>query len=175
MSLVSFSLGFVSWNIEGLRETKLIVSLGASLLITCECLLYFLCNQISDDGEAFICQPNKAKTSPVKIESNGIYRSASISSKSTESEHAQSPPTSSLLSNISKGKDDTLAQAFPNVTPLSLLLKDSEKKDKVVEYSLERIPLVHRGQRIFTDTKSRGFAVLQVASKEGFVLPTFYM
>jgi len=106
----------------------------------------------------------------VKVESNRTYRSSSISSKSPESKLAQSPPTSPLLSNISKDKDETLAQAFPNTTPLSLLVKDKEKKETVVEYSLERIPLVHRGQRVFTDSKSRGFAVLQVASNEGCVL-----
>ena len=130
---------------------------------------YSLCNQIADDGEAFICQPNKAKSSPVKVESR-TYRSSSISSKSPESKLAQTPSTSSVLSNISKDKDETLALAFPNTTPLSLLVKDKEKKDTVVEYSLERIPLVHHGQHVFTDSKSRGFAVLQVASNEGCVL-----
>ena len=131
---------------------------------------YSISNQIADDGDAFICHPNRAKSSPVKIESNRICRSSSVSPRSTDSKLAQSPPSSSMFGNTSKDKDGTLAQAFPNTTPLSLLLKDQEKKDAVVEYWLERIPLVHRGQRVFTDSKSRGFAVLQVPSNEGCVL-----
>ena len=125
---------------------------------------------IADDGEAFFCQPYKAKSSPVKIESNRIHCSSSIFSKSPESKLAQSPPISSLLSNISRDKDETNLQAFPNTSPLNVLVKDKEKKDVIVEYCLERIPLVHRGQRVFTDSKSRGFAVLQVASNEGCVI-----
>ncbi|XP_078373752.1 inhibitor of Bruton tyrosine kinase-like isoform X1 [Oculina patagonica] len=121
---------------------------------------------VSDDGEAFVCQPKTTKSSPLKTDSNRISRSPSIS-KSTESTLAQSPPTFSPLSYISKEKDETLAHSFPNTTPLSLLVKDKAKKDTVVEYCLERIPLVHRGRQIFTDSKSRGFAVLQVASVEG--------
>ena len=133
--------------------------------------IYSIYNQIADDGEAFICQPNRAKSSPVKIESNRICRSSSVSPRSAESKLAQSPPSSSLLGNISKDKDETLTQAFLNTTPLSLLLKEEEsKKDTVVEYWLERIPLVHRGHRVFTDSKCRGFSVLQVASNEGCVL-----
>lgn len=130
--------------------------------------LFYIC--IADDGEAFFCQPHKAKSSPVKIESNRMHRSSSISSKSPESKLAQSPPTSSLLSNTSKDKDEASVQAFPNTSPVSVLVKDKEKKDVVVEYCLERIPVVHRGQRVCTDSKSRGFAVLQVASNEGYVL-----
>ncbi|KAJ7388445.1 hypothetical protein OS493_037607, partial [Desmophyllum pertusum] len=122
---------------------------------------------VSDDGEAFICQPNRTKSSPVKTDSNRSCRSSSISSKSTESTLAQSPPTSSPLSDITKEKDETLSRSFPNTTPLSALAKDKVKTDAVLEYCLERIALIHRGQRIFTDSKSRGFAVLQVASKEG--------
>ena len=130
--------------------------------------LFYIC--IADDGEAFICQPNKAKSSPVKIESNRIHHSSSISPKSSESKLAESPPTSSLLSIISQDKEETNVQAFPNTSSLSVLVKDKEKKVAIVEYCLERIPLVHRGQRVFTDSKSRGFAVLQVASNEGYVL-----
>ena len=132
--------------------------------------LFSLLYRIADDGEAFICQPYKAKSSPLKIESNRIYRSCSISPKSPESNLAQSPPSSSLLSNISKDKDETHVQSFPNTSLLSVLVKDKEKKDAIVDYCLERIPLVHRGQRVFTDSKSRGFAVLQVASNEGYML-----
>ncbi|CAH3121307.1 unnamed protein product [Pocillopora meandrina] len=68
---------------------------------------------------------------------------------------------------ILKEKDEALSQSFPSTTPLSCLAKEKAKKDTFVEYNLERIPLIHRGQQIFTDSKSRGCAVLQVSSREG--------
>ena len=104
----------------------------------------------------------------MKTESNRICRASSVSPRSAESKLAQSP-SSPLLGNISKDKDETLAHAFLNSTPLSLLLKDKEKKNPVIEYWLERIPFVYRGQRVFTDSKCRGFTVLQVASNDGCV------
>ena len=76
---------------------------------------------------------------------------------------------SSPLGNIGKEKDDPLASF--NSTPLSLLEEESRKV--VVGYNLERIPFIHRGLRIFTDSKSRGFAALQIAAKEGYVYTRF--
>lgn len=120
----------------------------------------------SGNGEAFICQPSGTKLSPIKADSKKTNRSSSISPKTTESTLAQSPPTFSPFSNSAKEKGDTFAQSPPNTTPLSLLAKGEPKRD-VVEYCLERIPFIHRGLRVFTDSKSRGFALLQIAAKEG--------
>ncbi|XP_048577771.1 inhibitor of Bruton tyrosine kinase isoform X2 [Nematostella vectensis] len=47
-----------------------------------------------------------------------------------------------------------------SLTQLGLLMGDWNRKD-FIGYHAERIPMVHRGMRIFTDAKSKGFAVLQ--------------
>lgn len=95
-------------------------------------------------------------------------RCTSTSSSTAECTLAHSPPTPSPLNNIVKDRDDELVQSSFNSSVLSLLAEETSKKD-VVEYCLERIPFIHRGLRVFTDSKSRGFAVLQVSSKEGYV------
>lgn len=124
---------------------------------------------VSDDGEAFICQPSGAKPIPSKTNTHKMCWSPPNSFEGKAgSMLAQSPPLSSPITNmILKEKDEALSQSFPSTTPLSCLAKEKAKKDTFVEYNLERIPLIHRGQQIFTDSKSRGCAVLQVSSREG--------
>lgn len=124
---------------------------------------------VSDDGEAFICQPSGAKPILLKTSTHKICRSPPNSSEfSTGNTIAQSPTMSSPLINmILKEKDEKLSHSFPSTTSLGCLAEEKAKKDIFVEYNLERIPLIHHGQQIFTDSKSRGCAVLQVSSREG--------
>ena len=121
----------------------------------------------SDDGEAFVCQPGEMNFSPPKVASR---RKPSVSSTSSDTALAQSPPNTPPLSNLSDDKDTctTLTKSFSDSSLLRLLVKENCKKE-ALWYCLERIPFIHRGLRVFTDSKSKGFAVLQISAKEGYV------
>ena len=120
---------------------------------------------ISDRGEAFTCLPEQTKPSLLKADAKKRKRTSSISQKTSESTLAHSPPlSSSPLRNFTKEKDHAHAPASSSV--LSLLAEEESKKD-VLRFRLERIPYIHRGLRVFTDNKSRGFAALQISPKEG--------
>ena len=121
----------------------------------------------SDDGEAFVCQPGEKNFSPPKVASR---RKPSVSSTSSDTALAQSPPNTPPLSNLSDDKDTctTLTKSFSDSSLLRLLVKENCKKE-ALWYCLERIPVIHRGLRVFTDSKSKGFAVLQISAKEGYV------
>ena len=118
----------------------------------------------SDDGEAFVCQPG---LSPMKVVSR---RKPSVSSTASDTALAQSPPNTNPLSNLSDDKDTciTLTKSFSDSSLLSLLVKENCKKE-ALWYCLERIPFIHRGLRVFTDSKSKGSAVLQISAREGYV------
>ncbi|XP_068698933.1 inhibitor of Bruton tyrosine kinase-like isoform X2 [Montipora foliosa] len=120
---------------------------------------------VSDRGEAFTCLPEQTKPSSLKADAKKRTRTSSISQKTSESTLAHSPPlSSSPLRNFTKEKDHSHAPASSSV--LSLLAEEESKKD-VLRFRLERIPYIHRGLRVFTDNKSRGFAALQISPKEG--------
>ena len=121
----------------------------------------------SDDGEAFVCQPGEKNSSPPKVASR---RKPSLSSTSSDTALAQSPPNTTPLSNLSDDKDTctTLTKSFSDSSLLRLLVKENCKKE-ALWYCLERIPFIHRGLRVFTDSKSKGFAVLQISAREGYV------
>ena len=121
----------------------------------------------SDDGEAFVCQPGEKNSSPPKVASR---RKPSVSSTSSDTALAQSPPNTTPLSNLSDDKDTcvTLTKSFSDSSLLRLLVKENCKKE-ALWYCLERIPVIHRGLRVFTDSKSKGFAVLQISAREGYV------
>ena len=121
----------------------------------------------SDDGEAFVCQPGEKNSSPPKVASR---RKPSLSSTSSDTALAQSPPNTTPLSNLSDDKDTcvTLTKSFSDSSLLRLLVKENCKKE-ALWYCLERIPVIHRGLRVFTDSKSKGFAVLQISAREGYV------
>ena len=121
----------------------------------------------SDDGEAFVCQPGEMNFSPPKVASR---RKPSVSSTSSDTALAQSPPNTPPLSNLSDDKDTctTLTKSFSDSSLLRLVVKENCKKE-ALWYCLERIPFIHRGLRVFTDSKSKGFAVLQISAKEGYV------
>ncbi|CAH3153614.1 unnamed protein product, partial [Porites evermanni] len=120
---------------------------------------------VSNDGEAFVCQPGEKSFSPTKVASR---RKPSVSSTSSDTALAQSPPKTTPLSNFSDDKDTciTLTKSFSDSTLLRLLVKETCKKE-ALWYCLERIPFIHRGLRVFTDSKSKGFAVLQIYAREG--------
>ena len=82
----------------------------------------------------------------------------------SESAIAHSPPRNSPLR---KEKHVGHAQSHCGSSYLSLLVEEEAKKD-VLRFHLERIRHVHRGVRVFTDSKSRGFALLQVSPKQGY-------
>ena len=121
----------------------------------------------SDDGEAFVCQPGEKNFSPPKVASR---RKPSVSSTSSDTALAQSPPNTTPLSNLSDDKDTcvTLTKSFSDSSLLRLLVKENCKKE-ALWYCLERIPVIHRGLRVFTDSTSKGFAVLQISAREGYV------
>ena len=121
----------------------------------------------SDDGEAFVCQPGEKNSSPPKVASR---RKPSLSSTSSDTALAQSPPNTTPLSNLSDDKDTciTLTKSFSDSSLLRLLVKENCKKE-ALWYCLERIPVIHRGLRVFTDSTSKGFAVLQISAREGYV------
>ena len=121
----------------------------------------------SDDGEAFVCQPGEKNSSPPKVASR---RKPSLSSTSSDTALAQSPPNTTPLSNLSDDKDTciTLTKSFSDSSFLRLLVKENCKKE-ALWYCLERIPVIHRGLRVFTDSTSKGFAVLQISAREGYV------
>lgn len=121
----------------------------------------------SDDGQAFVCQPGEKSFSPMKVVSR---RKPSVSSTSSDTALAQSPPNTTPLSNLSDDKDTctTLTKSFSDSSLLRLLVKENCKKE-ALWYCLERIPFIHRGLRVFTDSKSKGFAVLQISAREGYV------
>ena len=121
----------------------------------------------SDDGEAFVCQPGEKNSSPPKVASR---RKPSLSSTSSDTALAQSPPNTTPLSNLSDDKATciTLTKSFSDSSLLRLLVKENCKKE-ALWYCLERIPVIHRGLRVFTDSTSKGFAVLQISAREGYV------
>ena len=121
----------------------------------------------SDDGEAFVCQPGEKNFSPPKVAS---WRKPAVSSTSSDTALAQSPPNTTPLSNLSDDKDTciTLTKSFSDSSLLRLLVKENCKKE-ALWYCLERIPFIHRGLRVFTDSSSKGFAVLQISAREGCV------
>ncbi|XP_074626926.1 inhibitor of Bruton tyrosine kinase-like [Acropora palmata] len=118
---------------------------------------------VSDRGEAFYCRPNQTNFEPVKVQARKRNRTSSTSQMTSESAIAHSPPRNSPLR---KEKHDRHAQSHYGSSHLNLLVEEESKKD-VLRFHLERIRHVHRGVRVFTDSESRGFALLQVSPKQG--------